>query len=114
MRTLPFLALGVLLLGGCCGYTRTYVQPVGPLQALTVHTTPVYHTAAGETPPRIVVTRHYMGERPSYFHPDYYLPEPTVIRSCDGVMYIEEYVFGFPPVQPRIEAGQTMIEIQAP
>ncbi len=64
-HTMLRIAMAALALGafsGCCCGTREYVQPVGPFQAMTVHTideTPAPPTAS----PRVHVTRHYMGAR---------------------------------------------------
>lgn len=92
------LILAALCTGGCCYESRSYVQPIGPLQAMTVNTTAVL--AAPQQPdvgPVIHVTRRYMGPRPAWYETGYYLPEPAIVRTCNGSLYIEEYVWGYPP-----------------
>lgn len=92
MRQVMMIALAALL-GGCC-YDRSY----GPFQALTVHQSAVIDAPQQpHTAPRVHVTRHYMGPRPQWYESGYYLPEPRVTRACTGTLYIEEYVWGWPP-----------------
>lgn len=105
MKFAPIL-LAALFLSGCCYGEREYAQPIGPFQAMTVHTSTVLQAPQQpDVGPRVHVTRHYMGPRPAWYETGYYLPEPTVCRTCTGSMYIEEYVWGYPP--PDVAAPAT-------
>ena len=96
---LTFTAAALALsLSGCCYGTRLYVQPVGPFQAATIHTTALVTAPQNaDVGPRVNITRRYMGPRPTWYETGYYLPEPRIVRACDGSLYVEEYVWGYPP-----------------
>ncbi len=98
MVKIALISAVALALTGCCYGSRTYVENVGPLQAMTVYTQPVVQAPQmPDVGPRVHITRRYMGPRPTWYEVGYYLPEPRIVRACDGSLYIEEYVWGYPP-----------------
>ncbi len=111
---LALLAAITALCAGCCSTRTTYVEPIGPLQAMTVHTHDIVEDdpyLVRPTGPRIIVTRHYHGPRPSWwdFGRQYYLPEPTVVRASTGAVFVTEHVWGFPPL-PHTGSSTTTYE----
>lgn len=109
---LALVAAITTLCAGCCHPTRTYVEPVGPMQAMTMHTHDVVEPDPGRVQPaapRMLVTRHYHGPRPSWwdFGREYYLPEPTIVRACTGTLIVTEHVWGYPPPKVLPNTGAT-------
>lgn len=92
---LALLILSLAALSGCCYQSRYYA---GPAQSMVQHQTTVFSAPQQpDTAPRVHVTRRYMGARPAWYEVGYYLPEPTIVRDCNGNMWVEEYVWGYPP-----------------
>ncbi len=81
MRRLA-LILAAALTSGCCYDTRQYSTggAVGPVQSMTVHTRSIL-----------------MAPRPAWYEVGYYLPEPSIVRDCNGNLWVEEYAWGYPP-----------------
>lgn len=99
MRRLSLIIVAALT-SGCCYDTRQYSTggAVGPVQSMTVHTRSILTAPAQPSvPPSVHVTRRYMGARPAWYEVGFYLPEPSVVRDCNGNLWIEEYAWGYPP-----------------
>lgn len=112
--TLILTTLAVLATTGCCTGMRT-TYAASPTQPMVVAaTTPVYVGPSVASTPTIVVTRRYHGHQPPWWVVGADLPTPSIYQACNGTMFVEEHVWGFPEVKALPAAGSTTTVIVPP